>query len=110
MSEDLPYVLATACAAPDLEYPSLRALGAAICLMRDVLDPDHQRELVLTPSMVSRGDLPGGACVAVRARRDGEPGRGEFIGYALIPGTEHGPHAAKLLMTAILAVAQPELA
>lgn len=105
MSEDAPYILATSCAEPDREFASLTQLARAVVHARDAME--GRPELVLTPSNVSRGQLPGGACVAVRARKDGDEGRGDFIAYALIPGA-YADAAVRLLMTAILAVAYPE--
>ena len=97
-----PYVFARSCAEPDREFHSLRALAEAICRARAALPGWH--DLVLTPANVARGDgLPGGAAVSIRAIEPGDEGKGDLLGYALIPHA-YGQEACRLLLAAILTV------
>ncbi|HEV2530922.1 hypothetical protein [Phenylobacterium sp.] len=74
-----PYVLATSCATPDREFPSLGALAAALLEQRS----DHP--LALRRAQLTRCELPGGHVLAVR-RLDGScGGRGMALGYVFLP-------------------------
>lgn len=100
-----PHVLATSCTEPDQEFATLRALALAVLKRRELIPGDP--ELKLSIATVSRGELPGGQCVAVRALDGSHAGKGVLIGYAFMPGV-HGEKALRLLMAAILALAGAE--
>lgn len=98
----VPFVLATSCAAPDVEFPSLRALAQAVVSRRDALPA--RPGLHLVTAQIARGALPGGACVAIRALDGSAAGKGVALGYAFVPAESRagGGRPAERLMSAIL--------
>ncbi len=109
------YTLAHVDGSPDVEFPSLRALGAYVVGHRNAQGRDASGQ---TPEIALRGaNIAGatagleGACISVRLRRwqaDGRPegGPGQLVGYAFLPEYRYVTTAAlESLMAAILAAA-----
>jgi hypothetical protein len=82
-----PYVLATSCAEPDVEYASLGELAYSLLAIRSRRpgNPDFS----IVPAMLTRCELPGGKVLSIRLLDGANGGRGELIGYAFVPNLGH---------------------
>lgn len=83
------YVFATSCTEPDEEFTSVHAMARAIIAKRDRVKGDGARsEPACINAMLSRGGAPCMQVVVIRLLDGSCGGRGEFLGYAMVHGSD----------------------
>ncbi len=105
------FVLATSCAEPDGEFPTLKRLARHILTLHAdaTVAAGRDMEIRVGPAVVAREALPNGVSVAVRLM-DGSR-TGHLLGYAFLPVPETGfpPDMARQLRAALDAEAAPAM-